>query len=172
MKIPALNSSKHLVHQWVLKNAAELRDNKVRSGNTKGLNGLPRSPEQIFKHAQTGFAAEIAVFEMFTEFGKDLGWVVQQSKVRTHDIELTVNGKKYLIDVKTLSNPFGMRSMTLGEFEMNRADRDTIYLVFDGSNNEEFYGWTTRADFQPSFKKNGTGFVYMDDLNDEESLPF
>jgi len=173
MIFPNIDYERYFVHPWVVAQATEIRDWKVRSGNTKSLSGADRTPQKIYEDSIRGLAMECALFEFLIEHGKNKGWVVKRSEHKSHDIELTIGRDTFKIDVKTVIESRKGKTLSISPFEMRMARDDTLYLIFDVELGEAmFAGWVEKSEFRSS-KFNGGGYVFWADVNlDEEDLPF
>lgn len=173
MIFPNIDYEKYFADPWVVAQATEIRDSKVRSKNTKSLSGAERTPEKIYEDSLRGLAMECALFEFFTEYGKSKGWVVKRSEYKSHDIELTIGRETFKIDVKTVFESRKGKTMSISPFEMRMARDDTLYLIFDVELGEAmFAGWVEKSEFRSS-KFNDGGYVFWADVNlSEKDLPF
>lgn len=117
----------------VVQQATEI-GSKGRLGN--------RTRAEKMEHSLNGCALEMAVRRELTAIASDQGWEILEPEDRTHDIRLRRrSGRIHKIDVKGRFSQ-GSKTFTMNEWEVDNADPNTEYLVFncDGEN-ATFIGW-------------------------------
>lgn len=139
-KVPAMKIFENAITYGPLREDPLVIKQAHEIGSKGALGG--RTREQKMEHSLEGSALEMAVRLELGVIGAVPGWDILDPEDRTYDIGLKRrDGKIFKIDVKGRFSQ-GSKTFTMNNWEVQNADQDTVYLVFNGDGEQaEFIGW-------------------------------